>query len=360
LANLKEQYAPIAADLTSADAAAKRAETQRASTAVTNMGIFKFGADGKTYTQKEYNELEAQGKAPALLGYKPSDAEKRIREKVGLPVTETATGTTGSQPVPKKETAAPTFSPTPTYDEKSQATAKQDDVTGVSPQAMETAKEASRNYANNVQQGAQAARDMSIMTRDQIKQLMENKENGVVKTGALFNFGANVTNLANSVGRQFGFDNVAGNADAQKQVLDKINTLTGSQLAALGGQHAVDAMRRLIEASANPTMSPEAWGDILSGIGAQGVRSKDQATHLNQWNKDSNGYSQSAGADFERLHTPDRYDAEKNAYKDLMLNNAAAFRALQSGKFTREQIDKKLESLYPGTRNMSRWFLGGT
>ena len=366
LANLKEQYAPIAADLTSAEAAAKRAETQRASTAITSMGIFKFGADGKTYTQKEYNELEAQGKAPALLGYVPSDSEKRVREKVGLPTAETTTGTAGAQPAPKKETATLTFSPTPTYDEKSQSTAKQDDVTGTTPQAMESAKKASENYATNVQQSAQAARDTSIMAREQIKQLMDNKEKGIVQTGALFNFGAGATNLINSIGRQFGVENVAGNADAQKSVLDKINTLSASQLAALGGQHAVEAMRRLIEASANPTMSPEAWSEILSSLGAQGVRSKDQANHLSQWNKDSNGYSQNAGADFERLHTPDRYDAEKNAYKDLMLNNPAAFRAFSSGtmpdgrKLTREQIDKKLAEMYPGTRNMSRWFLGGT
>jgi muramidase (phage lysozyme) len=360
LANLKEQYAPVGAELTLSEAAAKRAETQRASTAITNFGVFKFGADGKTYSQKEYNELEAQGKAPALLGYVPSDSEKRVREKVGLPINETTTGATGAQPVPKKETAAPTFTPTPTYDEKSQAAAKQDDVTGTTPQAMEAAKEASKNYATNVQQGAQAARDTAIMTRDQIKQLIDNKEKGIVQTGALFNFGAGATNLINSIGRQFGVENVAGNADAQKQVLDKINTLSASQLAALGGQHAVEAMRRLIEASANPTMSPEAWSEILSSLGAQGVRSRDQANHLSQWNKDSGGYSHNAGADFERLHTPERYDAEKNAYKDLMLNNPAAFRALSSGKFTREQIDKKLESLYPGTRNMSRWFLGGT
>jgi hypothetical protein len=371
---------------TAAETGAIETDTYQRSFQTTPFGNIVWLADGSIMLASEYELLQRSGRAPALLGKIPGDAQEKIEKfqaakqaskgvttpKTTAPTTAPQTGTspTGTtpsqaQPQPSTPGAVPVNAPNVPlgvgFDEESMKTALNDSpgAIGGGPGAQ-TALEATKKYDAESRANATGARDASRYVQELVQNLSEvAQKEGLDTPGFAFKQRAAITNLGNTLLRAVGSKSEIGQGDSFQQISEKISTMLAAAQAAGGNQEAYAALTLLKSAVANPEMSPRAFSKLAADIMVQNQRAIDRDAHRQVYAGVSpSGTLGKAASDFERVNSAEKYNKEAAAIQDMLLKAPDLIKDFKSGKYSAAEINASLKKKY-GVDGMSRYFLGG-
>jgi hypothetical protein len=297
--------------------------------------------------------------------------------------SQPAGGATTQQPAGGATTQQPAVAPTTAtleqpkvgeipatfnFDDQSSSAAKADrnriNPLSMGEDAGQQMIQTSGKYFDVVNKQANAARANTLPLRE----MSSNLANGtMLKGGAVpgvgFSGRAFIDSAINTFARMTGAEEIKGN-DSADAIQKKVNTISAALVQQDGGVgHSADAFNKLINATPNLDMPPEAYAPLMALMLVQNRRSIDQGEHLNKWAQNSNGTFFGAPQDFERV-SKQRYADEQNALSDLILHNSKEFQEMMNGRdsdgkpMTPNMIEHALNKLYhiPG---LSRYFVGG-
>lgn len=356
-----------------ADVEKTRAETRSVETGTFQKSLMQtpFGNvvwlyNGSLMPLGEYDKLSKAGKAPALLGRIPDNAEEVLRK------WKQAQEATGAQAAPTAEEAAKGAiapvtpvekAPLPPsglgYDPESVKTAEREKNVIMSGGAeAQTAQKVTDNYLKSVVPMATAARDSARYLTELAANLSDAAQGkGLDAPGFGFDARAQATSALNTLSRSFGGAGDFGQADSISEINKKIETLQAAVQAAGGNQESFAALNALRNAIASPSMSPRAFSKLSSDLLVQNQRAIDREQHRSIYAQDSSGLLSNAAKDFERTNPASKYTQEADVLQRMILTQPKLIKDLRSGKYTPAQIDEAFDKF--GVKGMSRYFVGG-
>lgn len=370
---------------TAAETGAIETDTFQRSFQTTPFGNIVWLADGSIMLASEYELLQRAGRAPALLGKIPGDAQEKIEKFAAAkkaartttppaqaPSTPAQPGTKpvapGATTTEQPQTGAPSAVPVNVpnvplgvgFDEESVKTATKDSpgAIGGGPGAQ-TALEATKKYDAESRANATGARDASRYVQELVQNLSDvAQKRGLDAAGFAFDQRAAITGLANTLSRAVGGPEI-GQGDSFQQISEKISTMLAAAQAAGGNQEAYAALTLLKSAVANPNMSPRAFSKLAADIMVQNQRAIDRDAHRQVYASVSpSGTLARAASDFERVNSAEKYNKEVAAIQDMLLKAPDLIKDFRSGKYSAEEINANMKKKY-GVDGMSRYFLGG-
>ena len=222
----------------------------------------------------------------------------------------------------------------------------------------------SGSYMGSTQIGAQTARSNMpsiIQSLSTISNAISSGDKNPLNTpGVLAPERAQIANIANTLGRMIGIGNIAGEADTNAAILQKLNNALASQTVSAADQRSLQALQMAFSAQPGVTMPPDAAAELSSHALVHNQRLIDRKTHLDQYVANSpQGTAYNAATDFDSTNTQQKYNREQQAFKTLMMDprGAKAIELMKKGIASPQQAE---EYLYrnTGIPGMSRYFIG--
>jgi Chaperone of endosialidase len=401
-ANLEKQQAGIAQ--TQASTAQTSAQTRGinmsnylSSWKDTPYGRVVFLANGVPILASEYQRRVQSGENVPTLGSVPPDAEARAAKYLGAsqpgstdvsPVAGGPSPKVESTPLaPPKATGAPQPPKAPTlqtpapnqpvasaapakaypgvtpgvaFDDSSRMRAESEKNVALDsgPQAA-MAMERSKAYSANTTSDATTARQTNPYFNEMLSTLGDaysHKGADTAGYGAVSRSSA--INLANTISRSLGGGDIAGNLDKDDVIINKIQTLLGSQGAAAGHQESYAALSAIKAAIPNLEMNPEAGAELAAQLKTINQRALDRDDHMKAYSKFSNGFLDEAPNDFREKNGEGKYSTEQSILKDMILNRPNKLKQLMSGTIDPRYVDEAIKKWYgPGApTGMARYF----
>jgi hypothetical protein len=311
---------------------------------------------GKFVTADVYMDMLEKGLKPELLGYVPSDAEKRIQEAGGVNAgAADITGGFGSTRGPQN-IAGISLSP-----QAMQAAKREAAITYQGGPQSEEQKKASLEYSTAVRNAAREARP-SISSLGDIAQNISKAAQlgGVEAMGIAYPLRAQVFSFANTLLRAAGQKEIFS-GDTVEQIQNKLSTIQGELQASLGGERSFSAMQSLIGATPNTSMNPEAASYLAADLWVARQRQIDRDNFRMVYGRGSNGSYADADYYFNEQFSPDKYKRERAAIQHIIKKNPDIINDMRMGKMRAPMIDKGFTNMMgedmPG---MSRYFVAGT
>jgi hypothetical protein len=223
----------------------------------------------------------------------------------------------------------------------------------------------SAGYINSTRLGAEAARNSRFNTIEAYSTLANaissGDRNALSEPGALAAQRSELANLANTFGRMFGFDNIAGPGDTNAAILAKLNNAMAGQQVSDVDERSLQALRMALSAQPGTAMPPESAAELSSQSLVRNQRFIDKQTHLSNYTSSSpNGTAYGAGQDFDNTNGQNKYNQEQQAFKRIMLNQngAKAISIMKEGGVKPELIEQYLYN-NTGIHGLSRYFTSG-
>ena len=222
----------------------------------------------------------------------------------------------------------------------------------------------SGSYMGSTQVGAQTARSNMpsiIQSVSTISNAISSGDKNPLNTpGVLAPERAQIANIANTLGRMIGIGDIAGTADTNAAILQKLNNALAGQTVSAADQRSLQALQMAFSAQPGVTMPPDAAAELSSHALVHNQRLIDRKTHLDQYVANSpQGTAYNAATDFDSTNTQQKYNREQQAFKTLMMDprGAKAIELMKKGIASPQQAE---EYLYrnTGIPGMSRYFIG--
>lgn len=222
----------------------------------------------------------------------------------------------------------------------------------------------SGKYMESTQVGAQTARSNMpniILSSSTIANAIASGDKNSLNTpGAYGPERAQIANIANTLGRMIGIGEIAGAADTNAAILQKLNNAMAGQTVSASDQRSLQALQMAFSAQPGIAMPPDAAAELSSHALVHNQRLIDRKTHLDQYVANSpQGTAYNAATDFDSTNTQQKYNREQQAFKTLMMDpkGAKAIELMKKGIASPQQAE---EYLYrnTGIQGMSRYFIG--
>ena len=295
---------------------------------------------GKQASAMAYNLLKRTGLNPSSAGLGAASTPKEGGLSPQAPKVPEVPGatTTDGKPAEGKDGALP---PVTFIGDASRRYVKGEGTKTVSGFNTEAQKEKSSKYLNNTAEMAKVANESTQSINELAKVIAKQiSATGAGASGTTFNTRAEIIRALNSMSRVMGGSPLS-DAATQKDLINKLNTIAGSEAARSGDQRSFAALRQMIEALPNATMEPEAQAELTAQILMSTQAAKDREIHRVNYDKLSRGLNSyaDAGNAFEEDNRA-RYALEQNLLKKmLMKTDPKIVEAFATGKGTPRQIE---------------------
>lgn len=309
---------------------------------------------GKFVTADVYNDMLERGETPELLGYVPTDAEKRVQEAGG--VNAGVRGGFGGPSTREPFTAAG-FTLSPDAAEAAKRERAIMDMGGPRAQKLD---EESRRYATAVRDAAREARP-SISSLGDIAQNISvaAQQGGVEAMGFAYPLRAQAFNLFNTLARAAGKEPIF-QGDTTEMIQNKLTAMQGELMAQLGGQKSFEAMSLLAGATPNTSMTPEAASYLAADLWVARQRQIDRDNFRMVYGRGSNGSYADADYFFDKQFSPDQYKREREALQWMIKKSPTGIKEMRLGRLKPGEIDKGFsETMGQDMSQMSRYFVTG-
>jgi len=211
----------------------------------------------------------------------------------------------------------------------------------------EGARAASNAYSASTQSIAQAANNNSRNINDLANVVAKQiNAKGIGTSGTGFVARSELVRALNTLGGAVGGKEAFNDTDSRADLLRKIGTLQGSELAKQADSRTLGALNAIISALPQGNMSREAQADLTSQIMVANQAAKDREIHRIQYgqlNPGINAYS-TAGQGFEDDNQA-RLGLEQQLFKRALLTKPNAVGMLTTGKATPEHIEEFFQDL---------------
>lgn len=164
---------------------------------------------------------------------------------------------------------------------------------------------------------------------------------GVDAPGSTFAARGELVRALNTLSGALGGRRDFGEADTQKDLLQKLSTLQGSQAAKGVDQRSLGALQAMVEALPSGSMAPAAQAELTAQIMMATQAAKDREAHRIAYGQLKPGLNSYARA--EQAFEDDnrgRYALEQNLMKQVLLSRPKAVEMLATGKNSPQQIEE--------------------
>jgi hypothetical protein len=322
--------------------------TANSATSVTPYGLVRTVIDPTTgqprrVTQAEYEDMTKKfGKEP--LAYLGGGSDGSIN---GAPTNfpkliENAAAPQGNNQGSSGPISIPGH-PDVNYDGLSKATAAKETGYNGNP-SYASLQDRSNSYYKDTNASYDTAIKSGQLTgqlASEIADLEHSKGLGVA--GSYYTDRAGVARLGNTLSNFVGADpHYFGDGDDHDTIIHKLAGLRSQAMTSDAGQHAYAAVEQALTLTPNGNMSPGAAADLTASILTGRQQDVDRKYHMDQYMADSPANTAiGASADFARTNS-DKYQQDRLALKQLIMNHPDNFKDLMNGNYTPQQIQKAL------------------